>query len=1179
MARNENYQVLIQKLDSFIRKFYVNQLIRGSLYTVALVLILFLGMNFLEHYFFFSSGVRKVLFYSFIGLSGLALFVWVLNPVLHYFRLGKIISREKAAEIIGEHFGDVKDKLLNILQLKQQADSAPNQNLILAGIDQKSEEIKLVPFRSAINLGQNRKYLRYALPPLLLLLIVLFTAPSIIRESTNRLINNDTEFAKPAPFFFEVEKEELQVVQFNDFPLTVKVDGEVLPDQVFINIDDYQYRLNKVDANTFTYRFNNVQKAIDFNVFSGGVSSEGFTLDVVKKPNIVGFDVKLDYPNYIGRKDETLTNIGDLVLPVGTKVDWIFNAENTDEIQLQFSNEDPIDTKRFSDDLFTYSKKALKDVRYKLFVSNKALPNADSISYSLTVVPDLYPNIEVEKFQDSLDSKLTFFAGDASDDYGLLNLSFNYRIQNEKGEEGELNSIKIEKAAGKQIQYDYTFDMNELILPPGSRVTYYFEVFDNDAVNGSKSARTQLMVYKVPTVDEYEQKEEENEESIKNDLSKALQESREVQDKMKELREKLLQEKDLDWQSRKELEKLLEEQKKLQKQIQDAKNAFEENLKNQMEFKESDENIMQKQEQLQKLFDEVMSEEMQELMRQIEELMQELEKEDALEMMEDFEFNDEELEKELDRMLELFKQLELEQEMQEAVDKLEELAEKQEELSEKTKDQTAEENAEEKEGEQNESKEGEQNDGDENKQDGEQNEDKEGEQNQDQKGDQNQDQQGEQNQDQQRNQDEKTDQEQLEKEQEEINKEFEEVKEKMESIEEKNKELENPKDVGNKEEEMEDIQQDLDNSQQQLQQQQNQKASESQKKAAQKMRQMAQNMQMQMQSGQMQQMQEDMQALRQLLENLVGLSFDQEDLIDLFKDTDVSTPKYVDLVQDQFKLQDDFRLIEDSLQALSKRVFQIESFVTEKVATIKQNMKQGLEELEERRKPQASVYQQQTMKNVNDLALMLSEVMNQMQQQMSGMMAGSQMCTNPGGQGKSGNVPQDKISQGQQQLNDQMRQMKDGLEKGEGGSSKEFAKMAARQAALRKALREKQKQLQQQGQGDQALQKMIEEMDKVETDLVNKKLTNELLKRQEEILTRLLEHEKAERQREMDQKREARTAEQQKREFPPALEEYLKKREAEIDLYKTVSPNLKPYYKYLVEEYFKSLKSETPSGE
>ena len=1109
MVTQDNYRLLINKLDQFIRKYYINQMIRGALYSMGLILALFLAMALLEYYNYFDSGVRKAMFFSFIGVSTVALGYWVIAPLLHYFRLGKVISHEQAAQIIGGHFTDVKDKLLNILQLKHQSDQASRQELILASIDQKSEEIKLVPFPSAIDLSKNRKYLRYALPPLLLLIVILFINANLITDSTARIINNNKNFERPAPFSFQVAADQLKAVQFEDFPLTVMVEGEQLPNEVFIDIDNYQYRLTKEAPNRFTYRFNNVQKDVEFFLFSSGVESEDYKLNVLEKPNVAGFDVKLDYPAYTERRDEELSSIGDLAVPVGTNIDWVFNALHTDAIRLQFSGSDETaEATRFSEGLFTYKKRALRDEAYKLYISNRALPNADSISYTISVVPDLYPNISAEKFQDSTDLKLLYFVGEASDDYGLLSLSFNYRIKDEEGGQGELRTIKLNKPAGKQARFDHTFDLNTLELNPGDEVAYYFEVYDNDGVNGSKSARTNLMVFAMPTVKEFEAMAEANDEKIKQDLKKALEESKKVQEDMKKMREKLLQEKDLDWQSRKELEKLLDRQKELEKQIEQAQKSFEENRKNQEQFSEVDEEILEKQEKLQEMMQEVMSEEMQELMRQIEELLQELGKDEALEMMEDMELSDEQLEKELDRMLELFKQLELEQEMQQAIDKLQELAKEQEELSQETE-------------------------------------------------------QGE------------KEQEELEKKQEEIDEEFQEIKEKMEGIEEKNQELEKPRELGDREEQMEDIQKDIDQSQEQLEQKENNKASESQKKASQKMKDMAEAMAMMMESGEMEQMEEDIQALRQLLENLVGLSFGQEELIDRFNLTDINTPRYVELVQEQFKLKDDFRLIEDSLQALSKRVFQIESYITEKVTEVKSNMKEGLEDLEERRKPQASDHQQRTMKNVNDLALMLSEVMNQMQQQMSGMMAGNQMCDKPGGEGKSGKVPKDKMSQGQQSLNEQMKQMKERMEKGMGGgSSKEFAEMAARQAAMRKALKEKQKKLQEQGQGSKELQEMIDQMDKSEEDLVNKRLTNEMMKRQQDILTRLLEHEKAERQREYDEQRKAEQATQQERQMPPSLEEYIKKREAEVEMFKAVSPALKPYYKSLVEQYINSLKTE-----
>ena len=1113
MANSKNnYQLLIGKLDKFIRKYYLNQLIRGFLYFTALALILFLGMNFLEHFFYFGTSTRKAMFYSFLGVSSLSLIFWILIPLFHYFNLGKVISHEQAAGIIGNHFPDVKDKLLNVLQLRKQAEGTSNASLVFAGINQKTEKIKLVPFRSAIDLRNNRKYLRYALPPLLLLLVILFAAPSLITDSTHRLINNNKEFERDAPFHFNINGDDLTVVQFEDFLLEVEIDGEVLPNEVFVDIDNYQYRLNKDEQDKFSYRFSNVQKNTSFKVFSSGVESEDYTLNVLKKPNILGFDISLDYPNYTGRKNENVSNIGDLVVPIGTKINWNFNASNTDDIAINFSGlKQAIAATRFAEEIFTYKKQALKDETYKLYISNKALPKADSVGYSITVIPDLYPTIKAEKFVDSLDAKLHFFVGDAADDYGILNLSFNYRIKKENGQQGELISIKMEKPTTKQAQFDYTFDIVALDLQPGDEVSYYFEVFDNDAVNGSKSAKTNLMLFEMPTLDELEEKEDQNNEDIQKKLEESLKESKKIQDEMKKMREKVLQKKDLDWQDRKELEKLLDQQKELENNINEAKEKFEENLKNQEEFQQQpNEELMEKQEKMQEMFEELMNEEMQELMKQIEELLQELNKDEALEMMEDMEMNDEELEMELDRMIEMLKQLELEKEMQDQIEKLEELAEEQEELAKETEENSK-------------------------------------------------------------------PQEELQKEQEEINKEFEEIQEKMEEMEKKNEELENPKDLGDNEEQMEDIEEDLNDSKEQLDQKQNQKASEKQKGASKKMKQMAQDMQMQMEAGQMEQMEEDMAALRQLLENLMTLSFDQEDLIENFTTTAVTTPRYVDLVQKQYKLKDDFQLVEDSLQALSKRVFQIESFVTEKVHEIKVNMKEGLGELEERKKPQASEHQQRSMKNVNDLALMLSEVMNQMQQQMSSMMQGSQMCKNPGDKpgSKPGSKPGDKMSKGQGELNKQMQDMKKQLEQGKGKpGSKQFAEMAAKQAALRKALRDLAKEKQQQGQGDKQLQEIIEKMDKVETDLVNKRLTNEMMKRQQEIMTRLLEHEKAEQQRKFEDKRKAETASQKERKMPPSLEEYIKKREAEIEMYKTVSPSLRPYYKMLVEEYYKSLKGE-----
>lgn len=685
-VQSGNYDLLITKLDRFTRKYYLNKLIRGSLYFLATTLVLFLLFSVLEHNFFFGKGVRKVFLYSFCLVSLIGLGYWVLFPLFSYFRLGKVISHDQAAKVIGNHFSDVKDKLLNVLQLKKQSNNAENADLIIASINQKSAALNPVPFRSAIDLTKNRKYLKYALPPLGVILFILFAAPSIITDSTHRIINNDKKFDRKAPFKFELADTDLSVVQFEDYTLEVSTEGTAIPKDVFIRFDDFQYRMEESSPNNFSYTFRNVQKDIDFEVFSGFVNSEKQNLRVLLKPNLTGFYMDMVYPKYTKRQNERLENIGDVVIPQGTRINWSFDSANTDSLYLAFAKANKRNTKRQGESSFNYGSRFMSSTGYTIHLSNKDITKGDSINYYINVTPDQNPSISVKTFQDSTATSLYYFVGDATDDYGISSLHFKYKIENQDGSQSADKSELLIGPSGAAVQYDHTFDLEELALKPGQSVKYYFEVFDNDGVNGKKSARTALQTFAKPTLEEYEEKEDLNEEEIKKDLEESIENIKKIQEEYKKLREKLLQEEEMDWQDKKELEKLLDKQKELREKLEKAKERFDENMKNQDEISKQQEDVLEKQEKIEELFQEVMDPETMEMMQKIEDLMQELEKDQSLEMMEQMEQQDQTLEKEMERLLELFKQLEMEKEIKETIEKLEELAEKQEDLAKETEE-------------------------------------------------------------------------------------------------------------------------------------------------------------------------------------------------------------------------------------------------------------------------------------------------------------------------------------------------------------------------------------------------------------------------------------------------------------------------------------------------------------
>ena len=1133
MPHSDTYAALIGRLDRFTRKYYLNQVIRGALYTAGLVGVCFLAAALLEGSFYFDRAGRKVLFYSFLAVTAAAVLGWVALPLARYFRLGPVISHDKAAAIIGAHFPDVQDKLLNLLQLGRDARAAAaeahaaagvSHDLVLASIDQKSAELQPVPFRRAIDLSQNRKYLRYALPPLLLLIAFLFAAPSLITDSTTRLVRNDEDFERPAPFRFVLPEGELSVIQFEDYPLVVEATGAVTPAEVYVDIDGSQYRLRPVGQGRFAYDFQQVADDLDFRLVSGEVSSVTHTLAVIKKPNLLGFTVQLDYPAHTGRRDETVDNLGDLTVPEGTRLRWVFEADHTEALELRFGESRTDTASREGRQIFQVERRIRRSTPYTVITGNAQLPRADSVRYAITAVQDALPSISARSFTDSTQRGVVFWAGEAADDYGLSALRLVYTRTPPRGAP-TTQTIDLGRPAGKSATFDYTFDLDALRLAPGEELVYYFETLDNDGVNGAKAARTPTQSYRKKSLEEYEAARAEQSEDIKEKLRETAKESKKLQEEMKRLREQLLQKKEMDWQTRQELERLMERQAELQQKIEEAKQEFEEAREEEAEFEDPDAAREEEQAALEEMFEELQDPELQEMMEKIKELMDKLEKDEALDMMQEMQESEQQTEQKLDRLEELFKKLEVEYEMQETAEQLEELAEKQEQLAEETLD----------------------------KEDGEQNAEQQAKQD-------------------------------------ELNEEFEKLTEKMEELDQKNAELERPMDTGTDQEQQEGVKQDQQQAGEQMDQQQNQQAGQKQKDAAEKMKQMAEQMKQAGASGQQEQAQEDIAALRQLLENLVSISFDQEDLLAAFAKTEENTPRYVEEVQRQFKLKDDFRIVEDSLQALAKRVIQIESFVLEKVGDIKVQLDKGLKNLEERQVAQAANRQQRVMTDVNDLALMLSESMQQMQEQMAQSMPGSQSCEKPGGKGKGkpgskpGSEPGDKMSEGQQSLKEQMERAMENMKKqaegrkagksGEGGgtTSKEFAEMAKKQAELRKKLRDKQRKLSEQGRGSEELQGIIDEMNKVEEDLVNKRLTNRMMERQQDILTRLLEAEKAERQQDEDQKRKSETAQEIERTLPPALEEYLRQRAAQKDVYREVSPELKPYYRQLVERYFEELR-------
>ncbi|MCK5856723.1 MAG: hypothetical protein KAG64_04490 [Bacteroidales bacterium] len=1127
----DNYQILISKIDAFIRKYYSNMLLKGLLISLGIIISFFLIINILEHFFYLSTLVRAILFYIFIITNSAIVVFWIIIPLTKLISFGKRINHEQAASIIGKHFPEVSDSLLNTLQLKQLVDNSNvNKAILEASIEQRSQRLSPIPFHTAIKFSVNKRYLKFTLPPLFFLLFLLLYSPDVITKSSQRIINYETKFVEQAPYSFEIQNDELSAMESADFELKVKIIGEIIPNEVFIVVDGYPFKAKKTTNTSFTYTFNKVHKTINFHFQSGKYHFHNHELVVHPKPLIVGFSIQLNYPKYIGKKNEKVANIGDLLIPEGTKVSWTFNTRDTKNLLFLWDGKAE-DCNTSDLGVFQFEKRVSTAAKYQVVINNEFVKTPDTLNYNLDVVPDVFPLIRVEEFKDSVNDNLLYFKGFIKDDYGFKKLQFVYEIK-PKDSNTPLSEKQVLPIVSSDIKQEFYHFINlqDIELKPGEEISYYFQVWDNDAVNGSKSSKSRLMVFRVPTIEELDKSKNERAEQLKEKMTASKKKAQKINKEMDVLSKKLAEKKKLDWQDKEALKNLLDEYNKLIKDLEELQKQNKQNQQKDQSFSKEDERILEKQEELNKLMDKLLTPEMKKMMEEMRKMMEEdMKKEDAQKMLDKIKLENKDIEKQLDRDLEIFKQMEFDLKLQEAIDKLKDLQKKQEELGKKSEDKRV---------------------------------DKE---------------------------ELKKEQDALNKEFKKFEKKMEEAKkanselEKPNSMEDTKKEQEQIKEEQQKSSEQ--LQKGKKGAASKLQK----SASKSMKKLSDKLEKMQSEMEQESAGENMETLRD---ILANLIESSFNQEELMNEVINT-SNTDPKYPKLIHRqkqIREDMQMIEDSLLALSKRQAsiapiVNKEIAKINSGIDQTLRALLDLNTIG--PTSRRQKDLAAAKQQYTMTSMNNLALMLAEALDQMKKQQMNPKSGKGSCKKPK-PGQSGSSMK-SIRKMQQALNKKMKEMQEQMKKGKSKGqqkgdkkngkgqgekmSEEMARMAAQQEAIRKKLQDYQNELKKQGRGEEAqgLNSTAKKMEQNETDLVNKILRAESMKRQQEIETRLLEAEKAERKRGEEEKRKS--EEGNNKNINPNIEyfDYIRKQNKEVELLKTIPPKLKPFFKKRVNKYFEDI--------
>ena len=1098
---------LKKNLNKFKRRYFLNLLLKGLLITLLFFGSIYLVSGLLENYFWFGSSVRLALLIGSLLILSFVLIRNVVLPIIAVANIENMLSDEKAASLVGGHFQEISDRLINLVQLAKA--TSVDRSLLSAALIQKSDELKGFHFSEAVNYKINYKYLYYVISLGLLMLCVSFINPSALSEGPSRIINYNEEFVRPSPFRFQLESE---LFAFSGEPYEFKatIEGASIPESVSIIDGNLQLPVS-LSGRTVSYKIASFSKETVLKLSASGFYSPDYKIRLYNRPEVEQFEVSVEYPKYINSNGPELLNSGSLIIPEGSTLSWRIKSKYADTISLTINNS-VNNMQDIDNQLFTYKHTALESFSYDIKLSNEVATNKSPIKYEVTVIKDEYPKISSIISLDSSTYSAIAITGNISDDHGFSNLILNYKINDTQKYKSK--PIKITRNSNDQ-NYFIDWSLNELNLVEEDEISFFVSVYDNDGVNGPKRVDSKRFFHKKPSSEEIEKEIDKLSDQSQSNMESAIKDSKSINKQIEELELKLKNDQKLDWQEEKMLEKLLKDRKKLEEQINELNKQSEMLNQSRKEFNKQSPELQAKAKKLQELINEVLDEETKKLYAELQELLkQEARTDEVLQQLNKIQSNEKNLEKELERALELFKRMKMETLLEQAAEKLEKLGAQQEKLGNE-EDSKGKDKA---------------------------------------------------------------------KEQEKISDSFEEISEEIEEAQEINQDLKSPEPMDDLDSEREEIEKDMEelsqdlgpNNQEESEDssgdKKNSHSDQKMKNIGQKMKNMAGKMMEMQANAEMEMMSENIENLKNILDNLIKLSFEQEDILTNIKSVNQLDPRFIELSQDQLNLTDNISVIEDSLLALASRVVQISSFVTREVNAINEHLEKAMFQLRERNRGRATSDQQFAMTSMNNLALLLGDVLEQMQMSMSEAMGKPQK-----GNKKGQSMP--SMSEMQKQLSQQIQDLKKSGKSGR-GLSEELAKLAAEQAELRKALEQMNEQLGNQpnpegeGQGGDAGSKLkdaIKKMEENEVDLVNKRLTQQLIDRQEQILTRMLEAEESMHKQKESPERKGETANPNISNFPPEIEKYLKAKENEIELLKTIPLDLKPFYKKEVNDYFRRI--------
>ena len=680
----KNLHILDNKILSYLKKKLIFQASSGIVNIFIVLIIIWLSSFIADHIFYFSIPVRWFVLIVNCVLSVYLGYRFLIFGVLDTWRIKKSGDYTQLTREIGAGIPQLGDKLTNIYQLSRELKDESTALRILA-ITRFTEKIKDLDFRSILRIKNNLLSVSLITMVLLGSVFLVITAHDALSVSAMRILNPTGRYELIPEFSFIVSPGDTSIINGNSLELEIRYHGPRL-EKLYMEYrnsgtDFFRQKELKENYGIFKGEILNIRYPVEYqfravpegrSAWQDKIISDIYNVDVKTPPAITEMQVRVEPPAYTKLPLQVSDkNLGNILAYSGSKVQIAaISSKLVKDAYLSFMDGRKMEL-RMREKKLNGGFRITKSGSYHFEITDKEdLNNQNPIEYQITVLEDRFPLIELIDPGDDLeippDAAINLLM-EANDDFGFTNLNIRYQIISSVPSLGDTSwksdKISLPGPNLKYFQQTYFWNFQILDVGFGDAIKYYLTVWDNDRVNGPKQSKTRTFQIRFPTLDqlfsEFDNRQDENLDKT----DEIVQDSEELKQKIEEIRRELKREKSIDWDRKKELESIIEKQKQIDKKLSEIDKALEETLKKMEKSQLLSPEVLRKYQQLQELFRDLMTPELAKSLEELQKSLENLDKKQVDKSLADFQINQEEFQKNVERTLELFKKVKLEQEL------------------------------------------------------------------------------------------------------------------------------------------------------------------------------------------------------------------------------------------------------------------------------------------------------------------------------------------------------------------------------------------------------------------------------------------------------------------------------------------------------------------------------------